>query len=206
MSETQDLKSVYKPSDFVNQVYEIQFNRLLAWRQRYSSEEYPYKVALNTVYQLLTCERMWDRMMQFFDRTARFRGFNEAYRTMQTLSGSEATQFIHSTLETDFERINKISILDMNQVRELVRVSREVKDNNAVKDLERIYLYYTGAVELVYGWVALGLTGMDIQQSVAELTGILIGGDYTNMDIAITNFGTIIDTCYAPIGEPWFKQ
>lgn len=204
MSSQEDFRSVYDPPPFVKQIYEVQSNRLLNWRNRYETKEYPYKVALNTVYQLLTCERMWDRMIGFFDGTARYADFQTAYSTMQALSGSEATRFIHGTLESEFRRIDRISILDMNEVRQLVNKAGQSSDYNAKMELERIYLYYTGAVELIYGWVALGLTGMDIQHSVVQLTGILIGGNYTEMDTAILNFGSIIDCCYKPLDEELF--
>lgn len=202
MNKTIDFKSVYEPTEFVRQIYEIQINRLLNWRIRYSKEEYPYKVALNSVYQLLTCELMWNRITNSFDGKKSFNDFSAAYSFIQTESGEVAKKSVHMTLESNFKTIQKISILDMNLLRDMV-MKAQIGNNDMVKEVERTYIWYTGSVELIYGWAALGLTGMDIQASVVELSGILIGGNYTNMDVAITNFGQIVESCNVPLSNLW---
>ena len=202
MSQTIDLKSAYEPTDFVKQVYEIQHNRLITWRDRYSKEEYLYKVALNTVYQLMTCELMWNEIVKGFAGKKSFDQFSEAYSYIQQRSGEIAMEHIHSILESKYKTLQNISILDMNSIRDMVTKAQN-RNNGKVKDVERTYIWYTGAAELIYGWAALGLTGKNIQQAVAEMCGILIGGNYTNIDTALTNFGQIIDTCNVPLSDLW---
>lgn len=202
MANPVDLKSAYQPTDFVKQIYDIQNNRLLTWRQRYPKNEYPYKVALNSLYQLLTCELMWSTLINSFTGKRLFDEFSEAYSFIQNKSGQIATTNVHKILESKYQSLQRISILDMNFFRSLVSDAQN-GNNEKVQEVERAYIWYTGAVELIYGWTALGLTGKDIQIAITDMCGILIGGNYTNMDTAITNFGMIIETCNEPLDNLW---
>ena len=42
--------------------------KLLMWRERYSKQEYPYKVAFNLLYELLAVEKMWDEIQNAYKR------------------------------------------------------------------------------------------------------------------------------------------
>ena len=60
-------------------------NQLVIWRDRYSEKEYPYKVALNLLYELLVVEKMWDEIQAAFlvshygRGNTKFQNFNEAH-------------------------------------------------------------------------------------------------------------------------------
>lgn len=202
MSNTIDFKSAYEPNEFVKQIYDIQNNRLISWRNRYSKEEYSYKVALNTLYQLLTCELMWNSIISSFGGKKVYSEFSDAYSIIQAKSGETAKASVHATLESKYRTIQKVSIVDMNSIRNMV-LKAQNGNNEMVKEVEHAYICYTGAVELIYGWAALGLTGKDIQGAIMEMCGIIIGGNYTDMDVAITNFGQIVDSCYVPLENLW---
>ena len=198
MLEKNDLKSVYNPSDFVKQIYDIQNNRLLSWRKRYDKKEYAYKTALNTVYQLLTCEILWDYLCNSFSNKIVIEEFSDAYSFIQKKSGDTALEFVLSDLEENFRTLERVSVLDMNQLRNIVSEAQK-GNKEKIAEIEHIYLWYTGSVELVYGWAALGLNGLDMQHAVNEMCGILIGGNYSIMNTAVYNFGQIIGVCYEPL-------
>ena len=51
--------------------------KLLMWRERYSKQEYPYKVAFNLLYELLAVEKMWDEIQNAYKRPLLMIDFKE---------------------------------------------------------------------------------------------------------------------------------
>jgi len=145
---------------------------------------------------------MWNTIIKSFTRKIEYSEFAEAYAFIQAKSGEIAKASVHATLESKYRTLQKISILNMNSFRDMV-IKAQNGDNGKVMEVERAYIWYTGAVELIYGWVALGLTGKDIQMAIMEMCGILLGGNYTDIDVAITNFGQLVDACYVPLTNLW---
>lgn len=202
MTKLFDLKDVIQPTDFVKQIYEIQNNRLLEWRERYDKQVYPYKVGVNTIYQMLTCKEMWSTMMIGFQKNKLFDKFTDAYEFIQNKSGEIAKKDVLPNLESSYKSLSKVSVINMDKFRQMVLKAQE-GSNEFNSQVEHAYIWYTGSVELIYGWVSLGLLGYNMLDSMFQLFGIMFGGNNSEMDTAITNFGQIMNASYVSLEDLW---
>jgi len=181
-----------------NKIYKDQIIRLESWRKRYTKAEYPFKVALNTVYQLLTAQTMWSKIVSSFEQKGKTEGFEIFYDLVQQLSGAIAKEKVAPTLQVEFQKLDRVGILDMNQVRNLIQLAKS-GNNDAIKDIEHIYVWYTGAVELIYAYTALGMMGYSKMEALGNICNVIDGGNPDEFDVAIQIFGTNIDMCYKPL-------
>jgi hypothetical protein len=184
---------------------EIKVKKLLMWRERYSKQEYPYKVAFNLLYEMLVVEKMWDEIQAPYIKTLsssgkkNFQNFQEAHKYVIDRSNLIARTDIHPIVENKYKTID--SIAGFNWVSTRNRVSKAQNgDNKEVREIELAYYFYTCGVELIYAWSALGYLGTDQEPAFMELTGMIMGGvDYSSYQSLINFFGQTASMFYKPL-------
>lgn len=174
--------------------YNDRISHLKEWKDRYSMSEYPSKVAINTVYQMLTIEGFWTQILNCFNNEKKYNSNKEAFDAIQKLSGNYATQNIHNNVLTSYQTLPSINILDLNVLRTIVNSCKT--DKSKIKEVEKIYLWYTGAIELIYSASAYGLQGYKMADSFYSLCSVMIGGDLRILENSLKLLGTNIMMCY----------
>jgi len=195
-------KGIGTENKIINSIYNDRLAKLNMWRQRYSKTEYPYKVALNTVYQMLTLIEAWDYILSSFNQGKIYNDFQNAYNVVQKKSGDIALAKVHNIVESKIHSGGNISLLDINMLNGFVSKAQK-GDNEFVEKVELCYFWYTGAAELAYAYAAFGLIGLSKMEAMQQISSIIIGGNPDELDNALGMFGTNIEMCYKKLQALW---
>ncbi len=190
---------------FIEILSQKKVNQLFLWRKRYSKPEYPYKVALNLLYEMLVCERMWTEIQRPFNHllfnsdSVKFKNFQEAHKYIIDLSNEIARKELVQIVESEYHELDSIAGLNWRTIRE--HVSKAQKgDNEEVQEIELTYYFYTCGIELIYAWAALGYLGINQEIAFSSLTGMIIGGvDYSSYPSLLHHFGLSSTWLYNPL-------
>lgn len=184
---------------------QIKINKLLSWRERYSTEEYPYKVAFNLLYEMLVVEKMWDEIQSSYKKPLfgigkkKFNNFKEAHKYVVDKSNVIAKSEIHPIVEKEYKSRDAIAGFNWASTRNRV-LKAQKGDNKEVQEIELAYYFYTCGVELIYAWSALGYLDSNKDTAFMELTGVQIGGvDYNSFQSLINYFGQASSIFYKPL-------
>jgi hypothetical protein len=184
-------------------VYKLK--KLCIWRNRYSLKEYPYKVALNLLYDLLVVEKVWNQLQVFIEMSqlgwgnTNFKNFHEAHGYVLNRSDSIAGSNIRPIVVGEFKTKDFIGNINWASTRDRV-IKAQKGDNKEVQKIELAYYYYTCGVELVYAWLALRFLGADKETAFLELTGRTITGvDYNSCQSLLNGFGKASRFYYNPL-------
>lgn len=183
----------------------IKVKKLFAWRDRYSEQEYPYKVAFNLLYEMLVVEKMWDEIQRPYNKSLlnsgkkNFNNFQDAHKYVIDRSNIIARSDIHPIVEKKYNSLDSIAGLNWASTRN--RVSKAQNgDNKEVQEIELAYYFYTCGVELIYAWSALGYLGTDQESAFMQLTGMVMGGvDYSSYQSLLNFFGQTASMFYKPL-------
>lgn len=179
--------------------------KLKIWRGRYSREEYPSKVALNTLYEMLIVEKMWIEIQSPYNKSqshrSNFKDFQQAHTFIMGRSESIALGEVHPIIKTEY--INRESIAGLNWESVKKRVDKAQNgDNDEVREIELTYYFYTCGVELIYAWSALGYFNGSQEDAFFELAGMIIGGvDYSAYESLVHSFGQAASMFYKPLPD-----
>ncbi len=189
------LEGIGSSNKIIQDVYMIQRDKLFEWRERYSKEEYPYKVVSNIVYQTLQLEFMWKELHKCFSPNVRkFDNYDIAYNFVMKLKEISIAN-IRSKVEQTYKTRDFIGNFNITLAKQ--RVSEAQKgDNEILEKIEKTYLWYTGGVELMYCWAAYGLIGLDYYQAVSQVCPVIIPVDYENINEMQNLFGNNINLEY----------
>jgi hypothetical protein len=184
-------------------VYKLK--KLNTWRSRYSEQEYPYKVALNLLYDLLVVEKVWNEIQISIEMAhlgwgnTNFQNFHEAHGYVLNRSDSIAGSTVRPGVVKEYKTREKIANFNWASTRERV-LKAQNGDNKEVQKIELAYYYFTCGVELIYAWLALRFIGTDMETAFLELTGLSIPGiDYNLYESLLNGFGKASGIYYKPL-------
>lgn len=183
----------------------IKVKKLFSWRDRYSKQEYPYKVAFNLLYEILVVEKMWDEIQSPYKKSLfnigkkSFNNFQDAHKYVIDRSNIIARSDIHPIVESKYKSIEFIAGFNWASTRNRV-LKAQNGDNKEVQEIELAYYFYTCGIELIYAWSALGYLGTDEESAFMQLTGMVMGGvDYSSYQSLLNFFGQTASMFYKPL-------
>jgi len=179
--------------------------KLCVWRKRYSEQEYPYKVAMNLLYDLLIVEKIWDEIQISIEMSylgfgkTNFQSFHEAHGYVLNRCDSVAKSSIRTIVSREYKTRNLIANFNWSSTRNRV-IKAQNGDNKEVQKIELAYYYFTCGVELIYAWLALRYLGFDQQAAFEDLTGMGISVvDYNSYQSLLNCFGKAANQYYKPL-------
>lgn len=181
----------------IKDVYNEQVELLFIWRERYSENEYPYKVVINLIYQLLQLEYMWKDILNCFKSGIIINDYNSAYQRIMSLK-EIAIGNVRDNVENSYKTRDSIGNCDISSLRIMVGKAQNGNEE-IVRDIEKYYLWYTGGVELAYHWAACGLMGLSYYKAAIEVCSIFIPTDFNNLIQMQTLLGNNINLMYKPL-------
>ncbi|MDR3665362.1 MAG: hypothetical protein P4L35_00840 [Ignavibacteriaceae bacterium] len=191
-------------------VYKLK--KLNTWRSRYSAHEYPYKVALNLLYDLLIVEKIWDEMQVSIEMSnlgwgkTNFKSFNEAHGYVLNRCDSVAGSKIRSIVIREYKIRDSIADFNWASTRDRV-IKAQDGNNKEVQKLELAYYYFTCGVELIYAWLGLRFLGTDHEIAFSDLTGLTINGvNYKSYKSLLNSFGRASGVYYKPLPNLFRKE
>ena len=156
-------------------------NKLKEWRDKYSRNEYPYKVILNMFYELFSIELMWGEIDSAFYPSLEQMTSNQ-FTTLALALGhigeiKRGTQLleVHQNLERFMENDKVVCGVKYSDFREMVREAKN-GDNYKVVEIEYSYWFYCQYWEAILQWAAYGYLGYDKHSAFIEVTGGNVGG------------------------------
>jgi hypothetical protein len=184
-------------------VYKLK--KLDTWRGRYSEQEYPYKVALNLLYDFLVVEKIWNEIQVSIEMShlgwgnTNFQNFHEAHGYILNRSDSIAGGSIRSIVLREYKTMGKVANFNWTSTRDRV-VKAQNGNNKEVQKIELAYYYFTCGVELIYAWLALRFIGTEKETAFLELTGLTMAGiDYNLYESLLNGFGKASGIYYKPL-------
>ena len=118
-------------------------NNLQKWRNRYSAEEYPYKVTLNLFYRKYTMKLMWDEIMAFANQVKKQSNFQQALMALELCYSRTATTRVMPILEEHLARYPNEDVGGSSYDHYLSLISQVRNGNSkAREEIEFSYLYH----------------------------------------------------------------
>jgi hypothetical protein len=156
--------------------YNDGMNNLVNWRNRYSKNEYPFKVVLNIFYRQYTMNSIWtSQINSSFDR---FKNTEpEILPAVKKLVVEYSNASQHFTIgNTLVDLMNKQQdVGGLNYKNNIPLISRaQQSDNKAMEEIEFTYLYYYLSNTATLIWAAFGRKGFSKIDAIAQVTGIVI--------------------------------
>ena len=183
----------------------FKLKKLGTWRGRYSEQEYPYKVALNLLYDLLVVEKVWNEIQISIEMShlgwgnTNFQNFHEAHGYVLNRSDSIAGSSIRPDVVREYKTRDKVANFNWSSTRDRV-VKAQNGNDKEIQKIELAYYYFTCGVELIYAWLALRYIGTDKENAFLELTGLALDGiDYNSYESLLNGFGRASGVFYKPL-------
>ena len=151
---------------------------LNTWKQRYTPQEYPYKVVLNIFYRKYTIERMWPGVV---NQSAG--SWQKAYEN-NAVKYAQVSQEIVPVLETWVQADRQVGSIKFSDFQAYIK-SAARGDANAIKGIEYTYLLHRILDELIMVWIAFVNSGETKINAVAKLTNAVLA------PMPIDNYATI---------------
>lgn len=189
---------------FIDSLIQQKYQRLLEWRTTNERGNYPVKLAKNLLYEGLTILDMWPELKKSF-RTFGFLGesiynsFHEAHKYIFVSRRQIQTDKILPILDKKYFEVNELPYLKFSSFIE--RSKNACNGSSAqIEEIEFTYFFHTAAYEMIYGWSAAGLMGMNKEEAFQAIsTTIWEGIDYNSLDSIVEAFGRTISMFYKPL-------
>ncbi len=146
--------------------------QLREYRQRYSKQEYPRKVAINLVYEALANQELLKDKQTFFQGQL-FPSLPQAAQA-GGMKRDHYRQAVIRRVEQTLDSSPSVGNLQVDAMRETVRKAQD-GDNAAVELLEYSFVYYSAMYDCIWSWAVVGLTGSDMMQASGSVTGMFFG-------------------------------
>lgn len=170
-------------------------HKLNEWRNRYEKVEYPQKVVINMFYEMYTIFFMWKHISDFFKQDffsktkKKFTNFRDAMNYVNDLK----RQFQINNINPKLMQILRSNIPLGNQGITFENFNSIIEhaqsgENTQVEEIEYAYAYNSTLCELIFGWAACGLLGMNKHDAFVNVTGGDIGG------IVLDSFPDVLDS------------
>jgi len=164
----------------VNHQFNEGMNNLTTWRIRYNKDKYCEKVLLNLFYRKYTTSFMWDDIQNSF-QTKLFGGrkilWKDAFIGFKELlfkysDKAKATQpKLINLLNNKPETI--IGGLAYSDYADRIKGSK-IGNMKDIEEIEFAYLHYLLNDQLILMWSALGGTGLNKIDALAQMSGVVI--------------------------------
>lgn len=163
--------------DFIKHQYNGKVNLLKTWRNRYSSTDYPEKMIINLLYELLTTEKIWDELLLYFNtidynnNRKFYDEFSDAHHFIFIRRRCIALNIIRPNLTDQYKKRSDVGNLNFKGIKSRVK-SASKGDSKNLEELEYTYIYYSLGHELIYSWAACGLLGMNKEEAYKTVSTI----------------------------------
>jgi hypothetical protein len=159
----------------VNKSYQNKINKLNEWRNRYSKDEYPYKVILNMFYDLFTTQKIWSQINESFSGYKKYSDFIDAFNEITSIRRNAQLDYVQPNLMKLLDDNKEAAGIKYSDYSELVSKAQG-GDNHAVVEIEYSYWFYGSYNDATIIWAACGLLGFDKMSAYFEVTGGTVGG------------------------------
>ncbi|MCK4338420.1 MAG: hypothetical protein KAW87_00305 [Candidatus Cloacimonetes bacterium] len=197
---------------------EFNMNNLKKWRDRYSPNEYPYKVVINMFYDLIPLQMIWSDILNCFSQGKKVNSIDEGIILISQIFRN-AQLSIKDSMEEYMT--NNIQICDVSSTSLKIMIEKaESGDNKFVEEIEYSYIARTSLKAFFLIWAAMGLSGNSMEkayQKISEATfpiknfddfeivfqafsnsvNIMIGG------LSMGNKNQIVKPLYSPLPKLW---
>ena len=142
------------------------------WRNRYSETEYPHKVVINMMYRAYAMDYIWNEFKN--SRLPRYNSINEALIGMEKHYSTVTANNINANL------LNWLRIKPNERIGTLIyhnyeKIAKEAELNYSKKEeLEFSYLFNLLQDKLVQYYIAIRLTGKNMQETITAMTNYMI--------------------------------
>lgn len=166
----------------LKQPYTEAVNNLLTWRKRYSSYEYPEKVALNIFYRKYTMDFLWNSA-----RNLKFDSFEDGVYTLKRKYGELALSKVQPILMDELKNnptrvVGNVAYSGFPLMFEKIRNG----DLKLKEELDYSYLFFLLSDECVLYWMALCGSGVGEMDAITKLSSYVIE-DVPNIDYSIAS-------------------
>jgi len=159
--------------------YQRKLDKLLEWRERYSKEEYPYKIIQNLFYDLFATQEIWAFIVSSFESldkmTEKPGTIKDAFNTLAMKKRQTALEYIHprlmQLLKNNVQIAGEFCFSDLETE---IRLAQN-GDNSAVERVEFTYIFEELVDDSIYLWATFGLLGRSKEDAFYEVTGALHG-------------------------------
>ncbi len=138
------------------------------WTDRYSREEYPKKVVMNTFYRKYATEILWSKALK-----NSYKDWETAYepikREYERIAQNEILPILESQLKSD----KKVTTMRFSDFTSYIN-SASKGDKEAIKGIEYTYFLNRMFDELVIIWLSFVTSGTSRVEAVMKLTGAVI--------------------------------
>ena len=159
----------------ITKSYNNKINKLHAWRDRYSKDEYPYKVILNMFYDLFATQFIWTEINQSFSGWKKYSDYSDALNEIYDLRRNVQLDDVNPRLNELLNTNEEAAGLKYSDFSESISNAKK-GDNHAVVEVEYSYWFYGSYNDVTIFWAACGLMGLDKHSAYLEITGGDVGG------------------------------
>jgi hypothetical protein len=153
--------------------------KLKEWKHRYSMNEYPRKVAINTVYELALLESSWPVLEEKCATGIKyFQSASAAHDFINETFVPNLISQVHGKAVGYLESRDAMPNLLLNPYRECLKAAI-AGDRDQVRIIENTYLIHFTSIYMMYALASFGLTGMSRTDALIELgTSMRTGSMY----------------------------
>ncbi len=166
-------------------------SKLLGWRKRYDAAEYPRKVAINTVYELVLLEAIWPWIEEHcFNGEALFDSLEDARYFVQETKLRTYIPEVHPQVMPAFANRDRLPNIIMQDYRQCV-LQAITGDTEALEVIENTYLMHFTSTYLLYLCAAFGLTGLARDEAIGRVSELVVGSNenfvnlYTMLNLTV---------------------
>lgn len=150
-----------------------------SWKSRYTRQEYPKKLLINTFYREHNVNFMWNKL---------YSSFNNATMNLNSFNVQKFTQAKHEINqlynETKFTKTQPALLKLLSERKnvgglkfEIMDKLASVADSRAIEELEFTYIFSLITNELLFNWIACGMIGISKSESFLAVTGCIANVD-----------------------------
>lgn len=188
-----NLEGIGSGNSLLKGIVDIMNNRLKEWEIRYSEEEFPEKIIINSIYQSLQLHYLCNNLDIFF-KGKKIENLEEALNEVEVFKNKNLSD-VRTKVDSYFKSNIKIGSLDPKLCKDLIKKHFQ-GDDNAIKEIFKIYLWYSGAFELGVYFCALGLLGHNKKDALENLLEIVLEFDMSDIKNAQMLFGNNISLLF----------
>ncbi|MDP8268541.1 MAG: hypothetical protein P9L97_07430 [Candidatus Tenebribacter davisii] len=202
-------------------IVEYNMNNLRTWRQRYSPNEYPYKVAKNMFYDLIPLKMIWPDILACFNQGERANSIDEG-RQYISQKFRRAQLTISNSMDKYMEEGIKIGDSNSARLKPIIEKAK-LGENKCVEEIEYSYIARTSLKVFFLVWASLGLNGYSMEEAYEKLSHLTFQTvdfeDFTlvfkafssNVNIMIGGMSMgdenqIIKPLYIPLPDLWNSE
>lgn len=156
-------------------VYPEATNNMRNWKNRYTADEFPYKVVLNIFYRRYTMMYMWPDIIAYAEGRKGRKNFQTAYCELEMLYSQTAMKKTRDVLDANLANKPTENVGGSTFAHYKNLIDKASKgDRKAKEEIEFSYFYYFLADKATLLWAAVCASGVDKVKAVQEVSGFVI--------------------------------